>query len=273
MGGTADFRLDKGAAPTVFPFGGGFLGMRLRALVEKRRERSAARRAPMGSGAPYEPAGGVRPDAADSAATSLALVSGQQHLARLIVPLRGEKASRIAAGLIERFGTISALITASRPELERNLPGQADLGELLLAIRPLVRELLRVEMLDKPVLPDNRAAVRYFHACMAHEPAEQVRVLYLDAKNRILRDEIAARGSVTKTDIFPREIIRRALDLGATGLIMAHNHPSGDPEPSRHDLAATRAVAEAARLFDLVLHDHIVIARAGYRSLREEGFL
>ncbi|WP_066963257.1 JAB domain-containing protein [Rhizorhabdus dicambivorans] len=207
----------------------------------------------------------------DSAAASAR--GGEQRLADLIAPLCGHGSTVVAADLVSRFGSLSALFRANRAALESRLPGRRDLIDMLLAVQPLVRELLKAEMLDAPVLPDNRAAIRYLHASMAHEPAEQVRVLYLDAKNRILRDDVAARGSVTKTDIFPREIVRRALDLGATGLIMAHNHPSGDPEPSRHDLTATRAVAEAARLFDIVLHDHIVIGRGGYRSLREEGYL
>jgi DNA repair protein RadC len=204
---------------------------------------------------------------------SAAAQAGERRLADLIAPLCGEAADLVAARLLQCFGSLSALFRANRRALQGHLPGQPDLVELLLAVRPLVMELLKAEMLDAPVLPDNRSAIRYLHARMAHEPAEQVRVLYLDAKNRILREEVAARGSVTKTDIFPREIVRRALDLGATGLIMAHNHPSGDPEPSRHDLTATRAVSDAARLFDILLHDHIVIGRSGYRSLREEGYL
>lgn len=199
--------------------------------------------------------------------------SAEQRLADLIAPLCGHASDMIAVDLLARFGSLSALFRARRRTLECHLQRHHGLVDLLIAVRPLVGELLKAEMLDAPVLPDNRAAIRYLHAMMAHEPAEQVRVLYLDAKNRILRDEVAARGSVTKTDIFPREIVRRALDLGATGLIMAHNHPSGDPEPSRHDLTATRAVADAAKLFDLVLHDHIVLGRGGYRSLREEGYL
>lgn len=198
----------------------------------------------------------------------------ERHLAALLAPLCGPDSDGLSIALLARFGSLPALLRANRRTLEQRLPpGRPDLVDLLLAVRPLVGDMLQAEMLDGPVVPDNRAAVRYLHAAMAHEPAEQVRILYLDAKNRIVRDEVVARGSVTKTDIFPREIIRRALDLGATGLIMAHNHPSGDPEPSHHDLTATRAVADAARLFDLVLHDHIVLGRGGYRSLREDGYL
>jgi DNA repair protein RadC len=194
-------------------------------------------------------------------------------LTRLISPLCGSRANSLAATLLQAYGSLPALLRSNGAALTRQLPGESDVVNLLLAIRPLVRELLRVEMLDGPALPDNQAALDYLFVSLAHEPAEQVRILYLDAKNRILAQEVASQGSVTKTDIFPREILRRALELGATGLIMAHNHPSGDPEPSRSDLQATRAVADAARLFDIHLHDHIIIARSGCLSLRGAGYL
>ena len=157
--------------------------------------------------------------------------------------------------------------------MTRRLPTEPQLVDILQAVRPLVRELLRIEMLEGPVLPDSQTAIDYLFVAMSHEPAEQVRMLYLDAKNRILSEDIAAQGSVTKAEIFPREIMRRALELGATGLIMAHNHPSGDPEPSRSDLQGTRAVADAALLFDIHLHDHIIIGRSGCLSLRDAGYL
>lgn len=250
---------------------------RIRAIVDRGRTDHGADR-PFDSSRPslhlyesHRPA--QRSNREDRPSADIDAPAAARRLAELLTPLCGHASDMIAVELLTRFGSLPALLRANRRALENHLADRGDLVDLLLAVRPLVGEMLKAEMLDAPVLPDNRAAIRYLHAAMAHEPAEQVRVLYLDAKNRILRDEVAARGSVTKTDIFPREIVRRALDLGATGLIMAHNHPSGDPEPSRHDLTATRAVADAARLFDLVLHDHIVLGRGGYRSLREEGYL
>lgn len=165
------------------------------------------------------------------------------------------------------------MLRSSRTALAKCLSDEPALVELLVAVRPLVRQLLLNEMLDSPVLPDIKAAVDYLYVSLSHESAELVHALFLDAKNRVLSQEIVARGSVTKVDLFPREIVRRALDLGATALIMAHNHPSGDPEPSRSDLQATRAVADAARLFDIQLHDHIIIGRGGVLSLRAAGYL
>lgn len=197
----------------------------------------------------------------------------EARLARLISPLCGPRTGFLAATLLQTYGSLPALLRSNRAALTRELPGEPELVNMLVAVRPLIRQLLRVEMLDRPALPNNRAALDYLFVTLAHETAEQVRILYLDSKNRILAQEMASQGSVTKADIFPREILRRALELGATGLIMAHNHPSGDPEPSRCDLQATRAVAEAARLFDIDLHDHIIIGRSGSVSLRAAGYL
>lgn len=190
-----------------------------------------------------------------------------------MAPLCGTRAIEVSARLVTRFGSVAAVLRAQRGTLARSLPDEAALVDLILAIRPLLREMLKAEMLDAPVLPDNRAAVGYLQLRMAHEPAEQVRMLYLDAKNRLIAEEVVTRGSITSAAIFPREIVRRALDHGATGLIMAHNHPSGDPQPSRSDIAGSRGVADAARLFDIVLHDHIIIGRGGYCSLRAGGYL
>jgi DNA repair protein RadC len=198
---------------------------------------------------------------------------GHRRLTRLIAPLCGERAEAIADELIADFGSLPVLLRSNRSALSQRLRDNPALVDLLVAIRPLVHQLLLTEMLTGPVLPDSRAALDYLFVSLAHETAEQVHVLFLDAKNRVLAQERVARGSVTKVDLFPREIVRRALDLGATGLILAHNHPSGDPTPSRSDFSATRALADAARLFDIILHDHIIVGRAGWRSLRGEGYL
>lgn len=198
---------------------------------------------------------------------------GEILLAELIAPLCGERAASIAFSLIQHYGSLPALLRSSRLALTHQLPDEPDLVILLSAVQPLVRQLLLTELLDSPVLTDSRAALDYLFVRLSHELTEQVYALYLDAKNRVIAHELIARGSVSKVDLFPREIIRRALELGSTGLILAHNHPSGDPTPSQSDFNATRAVADAARLFDIVLHDHIVVGRAGWRSLRDDGFL
>lgn len=132
---------------------------------------------------------------------------------------------------------------------------------------------LRCEALQAPVLGDSKAVMDYLFAAMAHEPVEQVRVLYLNTRNRLLLDETVIEGSVNIAPIYPREIVRRSLEVGATALILAHNHPSGDPRPSREDVRVTRLVAAASEAFDIRLHDHVIVARSGWISLRAGGYL
>ncbi len=126
---------------------------------------------------------------------------------------------------------------------------------------------------DQPVLADGDAVRDYLFAHMAYLQTEQVRALYLDTKNQLLRNELIASGTVNQVPLSPREIVRRALDLGATGMIVAHNHPSGDPTPSRSDMLITNDLLRAIELFDLRLYDHIIIARGGWYSFRAEGLI
>jgi DNA repair protein RadC len=114
--------------------------------------------------------------------------------------------------------------------------------------------------------------IDYLFAAMAHEPVEQLRILYLNTRNRLLLDETVAEGSVNVAPVYPREIVRRSLEVGATALILAHNHPSGDPRPSREDIRVTRLVAAASGALDISLHDHVIVARSGWISLRAEGY-
>ncbi len=143
----------------------------------------------------------------------------------------------------------------------------------LATLRAAMLHALRREALNGPVLGDADAVTAYLFAAMAHAPVEQLRVLYLNARNRLLLDETAIEGSVNVAPIYPREIVRRSLEVGATALILAHNHPSGDPKPSREDIRLTRLVAAAGEALDIRLHDHLIIARSGWISLRAEGYL
>jgi DNA repair protein RadC len=113
----------------------------------------------------------------------------------------------------------------------------------------------------------------YLNAVLAREKIEQFRVLYLDTRNRMIADEAQARGTVNHTPVYPREVVKRALELHATALIMVHNHPSGDPTPSRADIEMTREVKAAAAALSIVLHDHIIIGNGTHLSFRREGLL
>jgi len=143
----------------------------------------------------------------------------------------------------------------------------------LATLRSAMLHALRREALQGPVLGDSRAVMNYLFAAMAHEPVEQLRVLYLNTRNCLLFDETVVEGSINIAPIYPREIVRRSLEVGATALILAHNHPSGDPRPSREDIRVTRLVAAAAEALDIRLHDHVIVARSGWTSLRAAGYL
>ncbi len=131
---------------------------------------------------------------------------------------------------------------------------------------------LRTEVLARPVLADARSLIEYLFLDQAYAPAERFRVLYLNAKNRLLAETVA-EGSISDAPVYPREIMRKSLEVGATALILVHNHPSGDPQPSRSDVEVTRNIIEAGRQLEVTVHDHLVVARGGTISFRALGLL
>ena len=140
------------------------------------------------------------------------------------------------------------------------------------AVRAAMIHCLRVEVAAGPVLSDSQSLIDYLSLDMAHAPVEQFRVLFLNAQNQLL-DESVVAGTVSEAPVYPREIMRRALELGATAVLLAHNHPSGDPTPSRTDIGVTRRIADAGHILDIAVHDHVIVARTGWTSLRAMGLL
>ena len=162
---------------------------------------------------------------------------------------------------------------AAPPAAQQKIIGNESKALAWLAtLRAAMLHALRREALRGPVLGNSRAVIDYLIAAMAHEPVEQLRVLYLNTRNRLLLEEIVAEGSVDTAPIYPREIVRRSLEIGATALVIAHNHPSGDPGPSGEDIRLTRLLLAAAGALDIRLHDHVIVARSGWISLRAEGY-
>jgi DNA repair protein RadC len=155
----------------------------------------------------------------------------------------------------------------------RALCGEEGVVRYLGIVRESMLHALRSEAFAGPVLTDSASLIDYLSFDMSHLGAERVRVLFLNSGNRLLHDEVIAEGSVNKTAIYPREIMRRALDVGATALILVHNHPSGEPWPSASDIEATRRVADAARPLDICIHDHIIVGRSGWSSFRALGLI
>jgi DNA repair protein RadC len=140
-------------------------------------------------------------------------------------------------------------------------------------VREAMLFALREEAFAAPVLSTASRLLDYLRADMGGLTVEQFRVLYLNGRNHLLLDEVVATGTINHAAFYPREIVRRALDIGATALILAHNHPSGDPSPSESDLAATRRLIEATRELSITVHDHIIVTLTGWTSLRGSGAL
>ena len=182
------------------------------------------------------------------------------------IPRRDTKP--IAKQLIKEFGSFSEVLNAPAKRLaEIKGLGESVIIDLQL-INAAAAALLRGNVKDKPLLASWSAVLDYCRASMAFEEREQFRILFLDKKNRLIRDEVQQQGTVDHTPVYPREVIKRALDLSATAIILLHNHPSGDPTPSRADVEMTRKIDEIASSLDIKLHDHIIIAKEGHASMK-----
>jgi DNA repair protein RadC len=179
----------------------------------------------------------------------------------------------IAKALLARFGTLNAVLNAE-PGALKQVSGMGETGVAALkAVALAARRMARAEVQTKPVLGSWQALLDYLTIDMAHLTVERVRVLYLDARNRLIVDHHVGDGSIDEAAIHPREVVRKALDVGATALILVHNHPSGNPEPSRADIEITRRIAEAGRLLGIVVHDHVIVGREGHVSLKAKGLI
>ena len=133
--------------------------------------------------------------------------------------------------------------------------------------------MARAKVMKRPILGSWDVLLDYCQTAMAHRDIEQFRVLYLDRKNVLIADEAQAEGTVDHVPVYPREVVKRALELNASALILVHNHPSGDPTPSQSDIEMTFAIRDAADVFGIVIHDHLIIGKATELSFRSEGYL
>ena len=189
----------------------------------------------------------------------------------LALPRRDTKP--VARALITRFGSYAAAIAAPLRELQ-GVEGMGEAGAAALkTVQAAALRLIRAEVMAKPVLANWDRLMEYLNAVMAREKIEQFRVLYLDARNRLLSDEAQGSGTVNHTPVYPREVVKRALEHQATAIILVHNHPSGDPTPSRADIEMTQEVKNAAAALAIALHDHVIIGNGKWLSFRREGLL
>jgi DNA repair protein RadC len=175
--------------------------------------------------------------------------------------------------LIARFGDLAGVLTARDDRLlEIDGIGPAVICELRI-IAAAAERMAQRNMLKREVISSWDAVVTYCRTAMAHQSVEQFRILFLDRKNVLIADEAQARGTVDHVPVYPREVVKRALDLNASALILVHNHPSGDPTPSQSDIAMTEQIVAAAAVFGITIHDHLIIGRSREVSFRATGLL
>lgn len=179
----------------------------------------------------------------------------------------------LAKELIDTFGSFGAVLSAD----PKRLASEGGLGPsgvaTLKATAAAAARLLREKAADKPVLGSWQAVLDYLTVAVGYEQVEQFRLLFLDAKNGLIADEAQQRGTVNHAPVYPREVVRRALELHASSVIMVHNHPSGNPAPSQADIAMTREVEKAADAVGIALHDHVIIGRSEHASFRALGLI
>ncbi|HBF32457.1 DNA repair protein RadC [Rhizobium sp.] len=183
-----------------------------------------------------------------------------------LIPRRDTKP--IAKALIERFGSLAGVFGAQLSLLQEvKGVGEAVALDLKL-ISSAAQRMLKSDIKGKPILSSWSSVIDYCHAAMAFETTEQFRILFLDKRNAIIADEVQGRGTVDHTPVYPREVVKRALELSATAIILVHNHPSGDPTPSRADIEMTKTIIDTTKPLGITVHDHVIIGKQGHASLK-----
>lgn len=192
-----------------------------------------------------------------------------EYLLTLAIPRRDTKP--LAKALLAHFGGINGVLTADWEALSR-FPGMGETSTAAIKIvQAAALRMLRAPVAEQPILSSWQALLDYLRADMAHLKIERVRVLHLNARNMLIRDEHMGDGSIDQAAIYTREVIRRAIDLGSSSLILVHNHPSGAPQPSKQDIQITRNIIEAGKRMGISVHDHIIIGTEGHSSMRAMG--
>jgi len=181
------------------------------------------------------------------------------------VPRRDVKP--LAKDLLLKFGSFAEVISAPAERLKQEGLGEAAVIELKV-VQAAAQRLARGEVKKRTAMSSGTAVIDYVRAAQAFAEKEQFRILFLDKKNRVIADEVQQQGTVDHTPVYPREVVKRALELSATAIILVHNHPSGDPTPSQADIEMTRQIASVAKPLGIALHDHIIVGRDGHASLK-----
>jgi DNA repair protein RadC len=183
--------------------------------------------------------------------------------------IRRRDTKPLAKALLEKFDNSFVEVINAPPERLKEVEGIGDAAvNQLKLVRAAALRFMKTGIIQRPVLDSWNAVLDYCRAAMGFDTHEQLRVLFLDRRNRLIADEVQQRGTVDHTPVYPREVVKRALELSATAVILVHNHPSGDTTPSRADIDMTRAIADAAKALGIVIHDHLIIGRHDHKSLK-----
>ncbi len=179
----------------------------------------------------------------------------------------------LAKTLLARFGSLPELMSAPHHALMQIEGISENTATAIKTVTAIAHRTIKQELSQKPILNNWARLMDYCRSTMAHETKEHFRIFFLNKKNILIEDEVQGSGTIDHTPAYPREVVKRALELGATALILIHNHPSGDPTPSPDDIEMTNAIIEAAKPFEITIHDHIIIARNGHTSFKNEGLI
>ncbi|NQZ14693.1 MAG: DNA repair protein RadC [Alphaproteobacteria bacterium] len=191
----------------------------------------------------------------------------------LFIAIPRKDVKPIAKELIDRFQNINGVLNASLSDLQTIKGISENTAIALKAIQKTGLKILQQDIMGRPILNSWQRLTDYCMASMANENKEHFRLLFLNKKNELIADEVQQTGTVDHTPAYPREIMKRSLELGATALILVHNHPSGDPSPSDADIHMTRAIMEAGKPFDIIVHDHLIVSRNGTSSFKTMGLM
>ena len=179
----------------------------------------------------------------------------------------------LAKQLLARFGTFAEVMSAEPERLmEVKGVGEAVATDIKIVHAAALR-LARGQVINRPVLASWNAILEYIRAAMAFNDIEQFRILFLDKKNQLIADEVQQEGTIDHTPVYPREVVKRALELAASAIVLVHNHPSGDPTPSMADIDMTKKISAAGQGLNVSVHDHVIIGRKGHVSLRQLGVM
>jgi DNA repair protein RadC len=191
----------------------------------------------------------------------------------LFIALPRRDTKPIARELLVKFRTFGGVVGAPAAEL-RSVDGLGEAGTAALKlVQAAALRMMRLEVTSQPVLSNWERLTEYLTASMQHERTEHFRVLFLDGRNKLIADEVQGRGTINHAPAYPREVVRRCLELHATAVILAHNHPSGEPAPSREDVALTADIVMAATAMGIAVHDHIIVGRGRWLSFRAEKLI